>query len=182
MWRAEDSSKVELARVVVGLREREFPLADIAEILSRYDDESDLLDYLERQRQFIEERLSHYRRIGATLDTILSQQREARKVMRQSTFQVVEKSLTQQLIAAIRIKGKYCDCGQAFGRIAQQRRSGGASEGEGEDPSAAVGTSLAIGALPRDCARQPWYCGSRTAVFSRRRSRLRLRRGNRSCG
>jgi DNA-binding transcriptional MerR regulator len=61
-YRYYDSSKIELARVVVQLRELEFPLADIAEMLRQYDDEGDLLDYLDRQRQFIEERLSHSRR------------------------------------------------------------------------------------------------------------------------
>jgi DNA-binding transcriptional MerR regulator len=119
-YRYYDSSKIELARVVVQLRELEFPLADIAEMLRQYDDEGDLLDYLDRQRQFIEERLSHYRRIGSTLDTILSQQREARRVMQQTTFQVVEKTVGPQLIAAIRMKGKYSECGKAFGRIARR--------------------------------------------------------------
>jgi DNA-binding transcriptional MerR regulator len=118
-YRYYDSSKIELARVVVRLRELEFPLADIAEILRQYDDEGDLLEYLERQRQFIEERLRHYRRIESTLDSILSQQREARSVMQQTTFEVVEKSLTPQLIAAIRMRGKYSECGKGFGRIAR---------------------------------------------------------------
>ena len=119
-YRYYDSSKIELARVVVRLRELEFPLADIADMLRQYDDESDLLEYLDRQRQFIEERLSHYRGIGSKLDTILSQQREARRIMQQTTFQVVEKSVGPQLIAAIRMKGKYSECGKAFGRIARR--------------------------------------------------------------
>jgi DNA-binding transcriptional MerR regulator len=119
-YRYYDSSKIELARIVVQLRELEFPLADIAEMLRQYDDEGDLLDHLDRQRQFIEERLRHYRRIGSTLDRILIQHREARRVMQQTTLQVVEKSLEPQLIAAIRMNGKYSECGKGFGKIARQ--------------------------------------------------------------
>jgi DNA-binding transcriptional MerR regulator/effector-binding domain-containing protein len=119
-YRYYDSSKIELARVIVRLRELEFSLSDIAEMLRQYDDEGDLLDYLERQRQFIDQRLRHYRRIGSTLDQILSQQREVRSTMQTTTLQVAEKSLGPQLVAAIRMKGKYCECGKAFGRIARR--------------------------------------------------------------
>ena len=37
--------------------------------------------------------------------------------MQNSTFEVVEKVLEPMLIAGVRMKGKYSDCGQGFARV-----------------------------------------------------------------
>ena len=78
--------KIETARVITALRDLEFPLADVAEILAQHDDEADILDYLERQRAAIEERLSRYRQINRSLDDIITTQRESRLAMKNGTL------------------------------------------------------------------------------------------------
>jgi DNA-binding transcriptional MerR regulator/effector-binding domain-containing protein len=119
-YRYYAASKVEVARVISQLRQLDFTLADIAEVLAGCDDDADLLAHLERQRQTIAERLRSYRAIGASLDRIITHEREAQAAMNTVGFEVVEKSLAPQLVAGIRMQGRYSDCGQAFARLGRQ--------------------------------------------------------------
>ena len=50
-------------------------------------------------------------------EQIISNEREAGTVMQNSTFEVEEKVLEPMLIAGVRYKGKYSDCGQGFAKI-----------------------------------------------------------------
>jgi effector-binding domain-containing protein len=111
---------VDEARVIAQLRSLEFSLADISEILKCYDDEADILDYLERQQQAIAEKLRHYRGIDSSLVSIINNEREARRAMQAMNFQVEEKRLDTMLIAGVRMRGKYSDCGQGFARIGRR--------------------------------------------------------------
>jgi DNA-binding transcriptional MerR regulator/effector-binding domain-containing protein len=119
-YRYYAENKVETARVITALRKLEFSVSDIAEILSTYDDEADLLTFLERQQDTIREKMKQYREIETSLAQIISAEREARNVMNQATYEVEEKSIEPMLIAGVRIKGKYSDCGQGFGQIGRK--------------------------------------------------------------
>jgi DNA-binding transcriptional MerR regulator/effector-binding domain-containing protein len=111
---------VERARAIARLRELEVSLADIREILHGEPDEGDLVEFLERHRRAIEEKLRHYRGIGKALDQLILQEREARRIMNQSTFEVHEKTIGPLLVAGIRMRGRYSDCGQAFARLGKK--------------------------------------------------------------
>ncbi len=102
------------------MRDLEFSLADIAEILNGFQDESDILDYLERHRQSLAAKSQHYRQIESQLDQIIRQQREARSTMKNGTFEVEEKTVDSLLIAGVRMKGRYSDCGKAFSKIGRR--------------------------------------------------------------
>jgi DNA-binding transcriptional MerR regulator/effector-binding domain-containing protein len=119
-YRYYTESQVELARVITQLRGLDFSLADIAEILEGHDDEADILDFLERQKMAVAQKLKQYREIGKSLDQIISNQREARTLMHNSSFQVEEKTLESTLIAGVRMRGKYSDCGQGFAKIGRR--------------------------------------------------------------
>src|SRR5215471_12396144 len=62
-YRFYDAGKVELARTITQLREIEFSLAEIAEILSDCREESDLLAHLERQKRSLAAKALHYRQV-----------------------------------------------------------------------------------------------------------------------
>ncbi len=108
---------VERARIVAHLRKMEFSLDQIKEILDRCDDESDVLGYLERQKEALAERIRHYRNVVDCLNQIISIEREARAAMQNSSFEVQEKVLEPMLVAGYRYKGKYSDCGKGFAKI-----------------------------------------------------------------
>jgi len=116
-YRYYDQHDVEKARVVSQLRELEFSLSEIREMLAGYDDDADLLDYLERHRDLFQERIQRFRNVVSSLDHIISREREALAAMQTSTFEVEEKALEPMLIAGVRMKGKYSDCGKGFSQI-----------------------------------------------------------------
>jgi DNA-binding transcriptional MerR regulator/DNA gyrase inhibitor GyrI len=116
-YRYYDAGSVEKARVVVWLRDAKFPLNTIVEILDSCDDEADILVFLERQKEAVEESIREYTDIRVSLGRIIDSEREAQKVMSQSEFEVEEKAVDTMLIAGVRMRGKYCECGKGFGKV-----------------------------------------------------------------
>ncbi|MFO0845823.1 MAG: MerR family transcriptional regulator [Gemmataceae bacterium] len=116
-YRYYGGRQVEKARVVTALRGLEFSLEQIAEILTSYDDEADLLDFLERQRQLLAEKVDRYQAVLGSLAKVITNEREARQAMQNSSFEVQEKTLDTLLVAGVRMRGRYGDCGQGFGAI-----------------------------------------------------------------
>jgi DNA-binding transcriptional MerR regulator len=119
-YRYYDETKIEAARIIAELRRLDFSLAEIGEILRSCGDDADLLDSLERQRGSIEARMRHDREVSRRLDQLIVLEREVRETMQNATFEVQEKSVDPMLIAAVRIKGKYSDCGRGFSRIGKR--------------------------------------------------------------
>lgn len=119
-YRYYAESKIDTALIITQLRKLNFTLADIMEILSNYDDEADILDYLERQKQSVEEKMREYQEISSSLDQIIAKEKEARAAMKDATFEVEEKTVDSMLIAGVRMKGRYSDCGKGFAQIGKQ--------------------------------------------------------------
>jgi DNA-binding transcriptional MerR regulator len=118
-YRYYDHGDVEKARIIATLRGLDFSLDEVAEILSRHDDDSDILDHLERRKGEIARAIQRNRDLASTLDRIIRLEREARAAM-QGGFRIEEKELQPLLIAGVRLRGKYSDCGQGFARIGRK--------------------------------------------------------------
>jgi DNA-binding transcriptional MerR regulator len=114
-YRYYDQSHIETARGITYLHSLEFSLNDIKQLLQNQGDE-DLLNLLERQQSAIKERIKLLRKAALSIDQFILEERQAR-AMAQTVNQVQEKILEPLLVAGIRMKGKYSDCGQAFARI-----------------------------------------------------------------
>ncbi len=119
-YRYYAESKIETARVISQLRKLDFTLSDIAEILRAYDDEADIIDYLERRKKVVQDKMRECREIGAVLDQIIAKEREARTAMSEMPFEVDEKTIDSMLIAGVRLQGRYSDCGKAFAQIGRR--------------------------------------------------------------
>jgi effector-binding domain-containing protein len=61
--------------------------------------------------------MRQYRGIVDSLDKIIQGEREARMAVQDSTFTVEEKWLDPVLIAGVRMKGRYSECGKGFAKI-----------------------------------------------------------------
>lgn len=118
-YRYYNEHAVEQARVIVWLREMEFSLDDIAEILKQSEDDSDLLNRLELQKLQIAQRMRREREILRALETLISNERAARDAVRNAGFTIEEKTPEPMLIAGLRMRGKYSDCGKGFGQLAR---------------------------------------------------------------
>ena len=119
-YRYYDKSKIERARIITYLRSLDFSLNEIADILRPDGDDSQLVEVMERQRAVIEEKMRRYRKVVLSLDQFIAEEREARKIVAQASFEVREKVVDPMLIAGVRMKGRYADCGKGFAQIGKQ--------------------------------------------------------------
>ena len=115
-YRRYEPGQVETARTIAYLRTLEFPLAEIKELLRQGGDDEDLLDIIERHKVSVEERARQLKRVARSLEQFLSDERQARDMAR-AAYEVEEKVLPPVLVAGIRMKGRYSDCGQGFSRL-----------------------------------------------------------------
>jgi DNA-binding transcriptional MerR regulator/effector-binding domain-containing protein len=116
-YRYYDRSKIETAQIIAHLRSLDLSLDEIAEVLRSAGDDADLLEVMERQKAALETKIRRYREVVRSLQQFLNQEEQARRIMAQASFQIEEKATDPVLVAAIRMKGRYADCGAAFGRI-----------------------------------------------------------------
>lgn len=116
-YRFYDASKIEKARVIMRLRQMEFSIEDIATVLGECSDEADILNYLERQKNVLQQRIQEDRDIVRSLTEIIANEKTAKQLLEGGNFAVEEKTIEPMLIAGIRMKGKYSDCGKGFGQL-----------------------------------------------------------------
>jgi DNA-binding transcriptional MerR regulator/DNA gyrase inhibitor GyrI len=116
-YRYYDHNNVEQARIITHLRSMEFSLEDIGEMLCETDDDTDVVEFFEKQAGVIHEKIRKQKDIVKTLQFIIKTEKENKMTMQNSGFEVEEKELETILIAGVRYKGKYSDCGEAFGKI-----------------------------------------------------------------
>ncbi len=119
-YRYYDRSKIETARIITHLRSLDLSLDEISTILRSTGDDADLREIMERQKSLLETKIQRYREIVRSLNQFLSEEEEARKLMSQSPFQIEEKVADPILVAGIRMKGRYADCGPVFARIGRR--------------------------------------------------------------
>ena len=99
------------------LRQMEFSIEDIAAVLGECSDEADILNYLERQKNLLQQRMQEDREIVRSLNEIVAKEKSARQLLDHSHFAVEEKTFEPLLIAGIRMKGRYPDCGTGFSTL-----------------------------------------------------------------
>lgn len=116
-YRYYDRGNVEAARAIVALRELGFSVAEMADILRNHRDEADMLEVLREQKARLAQQIESSRTRAAHLDHIIQRETEARTLMAKTTFQIEEKLLPPLLIAGIRMRGRYDQCGPAFGKL-----------------------------------------------------------------
>jgi len=116
-YRYYDTSKIEIARIITHLRSLDLSLVEIDEILRCGGDDADLRNVLKRQRSVLETRIKRYREIVRSLDRFLDQDEAIKKIMANASFHVTEGSTAPFVVAGIRMKGRYSDCGACFAKI-----------------------------------------------------------------
>jgi len=119
-YRYYDAEKIEAARLICRLRELEFSLEEIGAILRKAASDRDILGYLERHKEELAKQARHYRQIVNRLDHIIRQEREGRIAMQNQSYDVQEKSIEPMLLAGVRMKGQYSDCGKGFSQIGRR--------------------------------------------------------------
>ena len=116
-YRYYSDANVDTGRVIVALRKLEFSLDEIETILEGCDDQSDLLEYLVRRKETVIGQIRRQQDIASLLDKLIQDENYARFLMKNSEFNVEEKTLKPMVVAGVRMKGRYSDCGQAFSKL-----------------------------------------------------------------
>lgn len=116
-YRYYDDRCIERARVIRLLRDFEFSVEDIRTLLADCSDEGEALEHLVRHRKALAERVRHARNTIGVLDRLIRRESEARKIAAASSFAVARRTVDPVLIAGVRMRGRYEDCGRAFAKI-----------------------------------------------------------------
>ena len=116
-YRFYSPSQVERANVIRQLRDLGFSVREIQDLLSFADDEHDIVAELEAKHVEITRRVDDDRRTQRRLASIITQVKEERALMTDSTFEIEEKEVQPLLVAQKRMRGKYSECGTAFKAI-----------------------------------------------------------------
>jgi len=118
-YRYYHENQIETARSIAHLRGLEFPLDQIRTILTMKREDEQLLEALAAHQAALQQKITRFKDIVRSLDQFIAEERKAR-TMTLSTADVQEKVLEPMLIAGIRMKGKYQECGQGFGQIGRK--------------------------------------------------------------
>ena len=113
-YRYYDQRQIETARAIAELRGLEFSLAEIQQILQLTGDQ-EFVAALEQHRAELEQKIKAFRAVARSLDKFIQQQREA--IMSTGSAHVEERLVEPVLVAAIRMQGRYGDCGTGFARL-----------------------------------------------------------------
>jgi DNA-binding transcriptional MerR regulator len=116
-YRAE---QIEAARVVKLLRDLELPVREIATLMAHRDDRERLAEALAQQKLVLQARIKKDRQAVRKLNELLTAERTG-GIMTESS-DVEEKTVGPLLVAGIRTKGKYSDCGKLFATLFRQAR------------------------------------------------------------
>ena len=119
-YRHYDLKNVERARTIVLLRQMMFSLEEIKEILNKAGDDADTISLLENQRTHLESKIREMKHARQSIDKLISSEKAAKELASRNVNQIEEKAVPGMQIAGIRMKGKYSDCNQAFGRLGRQ--------------------------------------------------------------
>lgn len=118
-YRYYAESQLERARVIQQLKDWQFPLAEIREILSRCTSDDDLLTDLEQQLQRLQNQIQQQRTIARNLKQFIVDERAASKLSAASPFEIGEQMIPAQLIAGFRMRARYDACGTGFAKLAR---------------------------------------------------------------
>lgn len=112
-YRYYNEANIDRAVSIKVLKEHDFSLAEIKEILDECGDDSDILEQLQNKLKEIEQKVNRYKEISASLELIIKKERES-KMKTKDDFEIEEKVVETMLIAGHRMKGKYSDVGEGF--------------------------------------------------------------------
>jgi DNA-binding transcriptional MerR regulator len=112
-YRYYNEVNFDTAGSVKTLKEYGFTLADIKEILDGCNEESEMLEQLQKKLDETKQMISRYSEISRSIENIIKYEREI-AMKEEQQFEIEEKEVETILIAGHRMKGKYSEIGEGF--------------------------------------------------------------------
>jgi effector-binding domain-containing protein len=118
-YRYYDESNYETAISIKVLREFEFSLSEIKEVLDEVDSDVNLLEQLQSKFDQIRTKIKRYEGISNSLENSIKIEKE-NKMSTEQNFDIEEKEVDTILIAGYRMKGKYQEIGKGFSKLGKK--------------------------------------------------------------
>ena len=113
-YRYYRESSVERAEVIASLRRMDFPVAEIREILTGYDDDSDITSFLEKQKSILSEKIARCSAASDSIDETIRMIRRNEMIAKNADYEINETELDDIIFAGCRYKGRYDEVGKYF--------------------------------------------------------------------
>ena len=121
-YNEEDFKRAEL---ILLLRNLDFSIAEIKDLLNNYEEISDLSYYLKEKRVMIEDKISKEKRLLKKIDLYI-ESKEMNKVS--MNYKIEIKEIQNIKVASIRFKGGYSDVGKYIGKIYKAAKNSACGE------------------------------------------------------
>lgn len=120
-YRYYDEKCLERVRTIQELRNLDFSIKEIKEILDNCQDDSELLDYMSNKQSEISRKIANYENMDKKLAAFIKQTRQTEEVHEMNkSADIVIKDIPDVLIASIRFRGQYQDAGTYFSKLFKQ--------------------------------------------------------------
>lgn len=113
-YRYYNEEDYERAQLIILLKELDFSIAEIKELLTQYDDVEDLSYFLNEKKIMIQDQIKQKKQTLAKFESYTSPIHSKKETM---TYEIVEKEISSMLIAYIPFKGKYQDVGPLYSTL-----------------------------------------------------------------
>lgn len=113
-YRYYSEMNIEVARVIKILKEYDFSLAEIKDIIDECSEESEMVEQLIKKKNEIQKKIDRYQNVARSIELIIQKETES-KMKNENDFEIEEKEVETMLIAGYKMKGKYSDVGKGFG-------------------------------------------------------------------
>jgi len=118
-YRYYNEANYERAQSISVLKEFDFSLAEIKDLLDQCQKESDMLEQLEKKLERVKDKIDRYKDISHSIASIIEYERES-SMNKGREFDIEEKELETILIAGYRMRGRYQDVGKGLGLVCKK--------------------------------------------------------------
>jgi DNA-binding transcriptional MerR regulator len=115
-YRFYNEKNIEKAYIILELKNFDFSLKEIKNIIDNYDDDIQINEIMKKKSDEIKNKIEKYKNIESKLNSFLINNKKVGKNMI-ITENIKEKNLEDILIASIRFKGSYQDVGEKIGKL-----------------------------------------------------------------
>lgn len=116
-YRYYDQSCLERVKIINELKDLDFPIKDIKEILDHCKDDSELISYVIKKSEEIKEKIDRYGQMQKKLEVFINQTRQIEEVKIQMSMEIIIKEIPDILIASIRFIGQYQEVSTIYAKL-----------------------------------------------------------------
>jgi DNA-binding transcriptional MerR regulator len=121
-YRYYDEENLKKAELIRLLRELDFSIGEIKEIIENCEDKKDLSCFLQEKKKLITNKIFEHKNVIKKIDTYISYSEKVNEVKKVNQ-EILIKEIDSVLMASIRYNGKYNEVGKYIGKIYSEVKS-----------------------------------------------------------